>query len=76
YLHVHTGKVLLAILLTIPASLWVLRTRRNDLGRPATQRRIAILLALFLGWLGAHRFYLGQVGWGIVLLILAWIFPP
>lgn len=76
YLHAHTGKVLLAILLTIPASLWVLRNRRGELGRPATQRRIAILLALFLGWLGVHRFYLGQIGWGLVILILAWIFLP
>jgi TM2 domain-containing membrane protein YozV len=76
YLHIHTGKVLLAILLTIPASLWILRSRQGELGRPATQRRIAILLALFLGWLGVHRFYLGQIGWGLVVLIIAWAFLP
>ncbi len=76
YLHAHTGKVLIAIVLTLPASLWVLRSRRGELGHPATQRRIAILLALFLGWLGVHRFYLGQVGWGVVLLVIAWIFLP
>lgn len=76
YLHAHTGKVLLAIALTVPASLWVLRSRRGALGHPATQRRIAIILALFLGWLGVHRFYLGQVGWGVVLLVIAWIFLP
>ncbi|HXE18767.1 TM2 domain-containing protein [Castellaniella sp. UC4442_H9] len=76
YLRAHTGKVLLAIALTVPASLWVLRSRRGALGHPATQRRIAIILALFLGWLGVHRFYLGQVGWGVVLLVIAWIFLP
>lgn len=76
YLHAHMGKVLLALVLTVPASIWVLRSRRGELGRPATQRRIAILLALFLGWLGVHRFYLGQIGWGIVLLVIAWVFLP
>lgn len=30
----------------------------------------AALLALFLGWMGAHRFYLGQGGLGIFYLIL------
>ena len=76
YLHAHTGKVALAVVLTVPASLWVLHSRRGELGQPATQRRIAILLALFLGWLGVHRFYLGQIGWGVVLLVIAWAFLP
>ncbi len=76
YLRSHAGRVLLAIVLTIPASLWVLRSRGEALGRPAGQRRIAIVLAVFLGWLGAHRFYLGQIGWGLGLLILCWIFLP
>ncbi|CAM5193531.1 TM2 domain-containing membrane protein YozV OS=Castellaniella defragrans OX=75697 GN=HNR28_000453 PE=4 SV=1 [Castellaniella defragrans] len=76
YLHAHLGKVALAIVLTVPASLWILRSRKGELGRPATQRRIAILLALFLGWLGVHRFYLGQIGWGLVILVIAWIFLP
>ncbi len=70
------GVVLLALALTVPASLWILRSRGETLGRPASQRKIAIVLALFLGWLGAHRFYLGQVGWGLGLLILCWIFMP
>jgi len=37
-------------------------------------KNIAGLLALFLGPLGAHRFYLDQVGWGIFYLIFFW-FP-
>ena len=76
YLRAHTGKVLLALALTVPASLWILRSRGEALGRPAGQRKIAIVLAVFLGWLGAHRFYLGQIGWGLGLLILCWIFMP
>lgn len=76
YLRVHTGKVLLAIVLTVPISLWILSSHREALGRPSSQRRIAIVLAIFLGWLGAHRFFLGQIGWGLGYLAIAWIFVP
>lgn len=76
YLQAHTGKVLLALLLTVPASLWILGSRRESLGRPTSQRRIAIVLAIFLGWLGGHRFYLGQVGMGILYLVILYVFAP
>lgn len=33
---------------------------------------IAWLLWLFLGTLGAHRFYLGHTGYAIAMLFLAW----
>lgn len=36
----------------------------------------AILLAFFLGGFGIHKFYLGQIGWGIVYLLLCWTFIP
>lgn len=36
----------------------------------------ALILALFLGGLGAHRFYLGQWGWGIAYIVFAWTFIP
>lgn len=39
-------------------------------------RVVAILLALFLGGLGAHKFYLGQPGWGILYLLFFWTFIP
>ncbi|MFT0531507.1 TM2 domain-containing protein [Castellaniella hirudinis] len=76
YLQFHSGKVLLAIALTIPASLWILGAHRASLGQARSQRRIAIVLAIFLGWLGAHRFFLGQIGWGIGFLLICWVFIP
>ena len=76
YLSTHTTKVVLAIALTIPVSWWVFRSREKELRNPANHRKIAIVLAICLGWLGAHRFYLGQIGWGIVYLLILWFFAP
>ncbi len=45
----------------------------------SVQRRdptIAILLGVFLGGFGAHRFYLGENGAGVVYLIFFWAFIP
>jgi len=39
-------------------------------------RTTAILLALFLGGVGGHKFYLGQVGAGILYLFFFWTFIP
>lgn len=39
-------------------------------------RVAAALLALFLGGLGVHKFYLGQVGLGILYLLFCWTFIP
>lgn len=37
---------------------------------------VAGLLALFLGGLGIHKFYLNRPGQGIVYLIFCWTFIP
>ena len=34
------------------------------------------LLAVFIGGLGAHKFYMGRIGIGIIYLILCWTFIP
>jgi TM2 domain-containing membrane protein YozV len=39
-------------------------------------RVVAIVLALFLGGLGVHKFYLGQPGWGLLYLLFCWTFIP
>jgi hypothetical protein len=44
--------------------------------RSPKSRVAAILLALFLGGLGAHKFYLGQAGWGVLYLLFCWTFIP
>ena len=31
---------------------------------------------LFLGGIGAHKFYLGHMVWGLLYLVFAWTFIP
>ena len=35
-----------------------------------------VLFALFLGGVGAHRYYMGQIGIGLVYTLLFWTFIP
>jgi len=39
-------------------------------------RLVAALLAFFLGGIGAHKFYLGDMNTGILYLIFFWTFIP
>lgn len=43
---------------------------------PIRSKVVAALLAIFLGGLGLHCFYLGRIGKGIVYLIFSWTFLP
>lgn len=43
---------------------------------PTKSRMTAGILALLLGGLGAHKFYLGKGGTGILYLIFCWTFIP
>lgn len=36
----------------------------------------AALFGFFLGSFGAHKFYLGQTGWGILYLVFCWTAIP
>ena len=45
-------------------------------GQPVKSKGAATLLALFLGGVGAHRFYLGQPKVGLVMLLFCWTMIP
>jgi TM2 domain-containing membrane protein YozV len=40
------------------------------------QKSITCIFTFLLGGLGAHKFYLGSYGWGILYLILCWTYIP
>ncbi len=45
--------------------------------RSAEKDKLAAgLLAIFLGGLGVHKFYLRRIGWGIVYLLFSWTLVP
>lgn len=39
-------------------------------------RSAAVLLAMLLGGLGFHKFYLNRPGWGLIYLLFCWTFIP
>lgn len=43
---------------------------------PVKSKTTAALLALFLGGIGAHKFYLGKWAWGVVYLLFCLTFIP
>ena len=48
---------------------------RTPIG-PAKSRGTAVALAIFLGGIGAHKFYLGRPGWGVAYLLFCWTLIP
>ena len=43
---------------------------------PIKNKIVAAILALILGGLGIHKFYLGQTGKGILYLVFCWTYVP
>lgn len=43
---------------------------------PVKSKMAAGLLAIFLGGIGVHKFYLGKIGMGIVYLLFCWTGVP
>lgn len=48
----------------------------NTYVKPVRNKFIAILLAVFLGGFGIHKFYTGKIVWGIIYLCLCWTGVP
>lgn len=48
----------------------------SQTNKTAKSRVSAGLLALLLGGLGIHYFYLGAWGWGIIYLLFCWTYIP
>lgn len=44
--------------------------------RPHKSRGLAAGMAVLLGGFGAHKFYLGRVGWGVAYLMFSWTLIP
>lgn len=76
YLSHNWLKVIVAAIIAGLALMWVSKNRQDSLSQESNHKKIAIILAVLLGWLGAHRFYLGQVGLGILYLILFMVYAP
>lgn len=43
---------------------------------PVKSKTVAGILAIFLGGLGIHKFYLGKIGLGILYLVFCWTYVP
>lgn len=41
-----------------------------------SRRHAAAIFAILLGSFGVHRFYLGQIGWGILYVLFCWTLIP
>lgn len=62
-----------------PQIVYVQQPQTANSGRenwPIKSKLAAGLLAIFLGGLGIHKFYLGQTGKGILYLLLCWLYIP
>lgn len=49
---------------------------RQTVNSEGSKKIVAGVLALLLGGFGIHHFYLGNIGRGIIYLLLCWTFIP
>jgi TM2 domain-containing membrane protein YozV len=53
-----------------------LQVNANAVTRTGKTKLVAALLAIFLGGLGVHKFYMGQIGLGLLYLAFCWTLIP
>ena len=49
---------------------------QSELNKVRKNKTTALLLTLLLGGVGAHRYYMGQIGLGVVYTLFSWTFIP
>ena len=49
---------------------------QSELNKVRKNNTTALLLTLLLGGVGAHRYYMGQIGLGVVYTLFSWTFIP
>jgi TM2 domain-containing membrane protein YozV len=49
---------------------------QSEITKVRKNRTTALLLTLFLGGIGAHHYYMGKVGLGILYTVFFWTFIP
>ena len=49
---------------------------QSEMGKVRKNRTTGLLLALFLGGFGAHHYYTGSIGKGVVYSVFVWTFIP
>lgn len=52
------------------------KQKHRELLNDSKNYLVASLLAIFLGWLGAHKFYIGKYMSGVIYLVFCWAWIP
>jgi TM2 domain-containing membrane protein YozV len=53
-----------------------IQVNANAVTRTGKTKLVAALLAIFLGGLGVHKFYMGEIGMGLLYLVFCWTLIP
>jgi len=54
----------------------VVKKNHHSVSHSGKGKTTAALLAIFLGGIGIHKFYLGQVVWGVLYILFCWTWIP